>query len=92
MESFIAEKKTEGRSLQTLESYSNSFKKFFFCFDEELSKKEMNKGMVIHYKNYLQKGEDLHLASINHYLRDLRTFANWSIQKGILVKKASPRL
>lgn len=87
MENFIAEKKAEGRSSQTLESYSNSFKKFFFCFEEDMSTKEINKGMVIHYMNYLQKGESLKLASINHYLRDLRTFVNWCYDEGYISEK-----
>lgn len=87
MESFIAEKKAEGRSSQTLESYNNSFKKFFFCFDENMSTKEINKGMVLHYKNFLEKGESLHLASINHYLRDLRGFVNWCYSEGYINEK-----
>ena len=82
MENFISEKRAEGRSIQTIESYNNSFKKFFFCFDEEMSTKEIDKGMVLHYMNYLQKPENLHLASINHYLRDLRTFVNWCYAEG----------
>ena len=92
MDSFIAEKKAEGRSVSTLESYSNSFKKFFFCFDENTSTKEMNKGMLIHYMNFLQKGEDLHLASINHYLRDFRTFANWCYDEGYISEKLDVKL
>ena len=87
MENFIAEKKAEGRSGQTLESYKNSFKKFFFCFEKTMSSKEINKGMVLHYKNFLNKGEDLHLASINHYLRDLRTFVNWCYDNGYISEK-----
>jgi len=92
MESFIAEKKAEGRSSQTLESYNNSFKKFFFCFDESTSTKAINKGMVIHYMNYLQKGENLHLASINHYLRDLRTFINWCYDEGFISERVEVKM
>ena len=92
MENFISEKKAEGRSSQTLESYNNSFKKFFFCFDENLNTKEINKGMVIHYMNYLQKGEGLQLASINHYLRDLRTFVNWCFTEGYINEKVDIKM
>ena len=92
MENFLAEKKAEGRASQTLESYSNSFKKFFFCFDEDMNTKEISKGMVIHYKNYLEKGEGLHLASINHYLRDLRTFVNWCYSEGYINEKVDIKM
>lgn len=92
MENFIAEKRVEGRSAQTLESHSNSFKKFFFCFDENMGAKEIGKGMVIHYMNYLQKGETLHLASINHYLRDLRTFVNWCYNEGYISEKVDVKI
>lgn len=92
MESFISEKKAEGRSSQTLESYSNSFKKFFFCFEDDMSTKEINKGMVLHYKNYLEKGENLHLASINHYLRDLRTFVNWCYTEGYINERVDVKM
>ena len=92
MESFIAEKKAEGRAKQTLDSYNNSFKKFFFCFDEETTTKEINKGMIIHYKNHLEKGENLQLASINHYLRDLRTFINWCYDEQYIPEKVEVKL
>ena len=92
MDIFIAEKKAEGRSSQTLESYRNSFKKFFFCFDHDTKSVDINKGMIIHYMNYLQKGEDLHLASINHYLRDLRTFINWCYENGYIREKVDVKL
>lgn len=92
MENFISEKRAEGRSIQTIESYNNSFKKFFFCFDEEMSTKEIDKGMVLHYMNYLQKPENLHLASINHYLRDLRTFVNWCYIEGYINEKVDIKM
>ena len=93
MEMFLNEKKAEGRSDQTIESYNNSFKKFFFCFDREtMSTKEIDKGTVIHYQNYLNKGEDLQLASINHYLRDLRTFFNWCYNEGYIDEKVDVKL
>ena len=91
-EIFLAEKKAEGRSKGTIESYDNSFKKFFFCFDDKITTKEINKGMVIHYMNYLQKGENLHLASINHYLRDLRTFVNWCYADGYINEKVDVKM
>lgn len=92
MEIFVAEKKAQGRAKATLESYDNSFKKFFSCFDEKMNTKEINKGMIIHYMNYLQKGESLHLDSINHYLRDLRTFVNWSYSEGYINEKVDIKL
>ena len=92
MEYFKAEKKAEGRSDNTIESYNNSFKKFFFCFDEEMKTTELNKGIIFHYMNYLQKGENLHLSSINHYLRDLRTFLNWCYNEGYISEKIDVKM
>lgn len=77
MDDFIIEKQSDGRSSQTLESYNNSFKKFLDYFGEDMKVKDVNKGTMIQYKNHLQKEDQLALASINHYVRDMRTFLNW---------------
>ncbi len=57
-----------------------------------MSTKEIDKGMVLHYMNYLQKPESLHLASINHYLRDLRTFVNWCYMEGYINEKVDIKM
>lgn len=93
LEQYCNEKKAEGRSKATIESVENSFKKFFCCFDRsKMTTKELDKGTVIHYKNYLVKGEDLKIASINHYLRDLRTFLNWCFNEGYIDEKIDVKL
>ena len=92
MEMFIAEKKAEGRSPQTLESYNNSFKKFISCFGEEMLSKGIGKGTIIHYQNFLQKSEKLHLESMNHYLRDLRTFLNWCFTNCYISEKIEVKM
>ena len=76
MNEFIMEKEADGRSKSTIESYRNSFKKFLQYFSN-LKAKDISKDIIFHYKSYLQEEEHLSVSSINHYVRDLRTFMNW---------------
>lgn len=92
MEMFVAEKKAEGRSPQTLESYYNSFKKFISCIGDNTKSVDIDKGTIIHYQNYLQKAETLHLSSMNHYLRDIRTFLNWCYSNGYISNKIDVKM
>ncbi|MEE3481234.1 MAG: tyrosine-type recombinase/integrase [Lachnospiraceae bacterium] len=91
-EEFLDEKKAGGRSEKTLTSYSDSFKKFFDYFGEDKTTKDLNKGMIIQYQKHLEKTEELSLASINHYLRDLRTFVNWCYENNRLPEKVPVKL
>lgn len=92
MEMFVAEKRAEGRSSQTLESYKNSFKKFFSCFDEDIRSIDVSKGTIIHFQAFMQKAENLHLSSMNHYLRDIRTFFNWCFDGGYISEKIEVKM
>ena len=84
MEEFKAEKRADGRSIQTIESYKNSFAKFLDYFGEELTLGELTRQTIYQYKGHLLSLEELTLASINHYLRDLRTFINWCDESSYL--------
>lgn len=87
MEEFITEKKADGRSLKTLESYKNSFAKFIQYFGEELTIGEVTRASIYQYKGHLISVEELSTASINHYLRDLRTFINWCEERTYIQEK-----
>ena len=84
MEEFKEEKKADGRSIQTIRSYNDSFSKFLSYEGENMTIDSLNEDTIYHYKGRLVKemnNEALALASINHYLRDLRTFINWLYDK-----------
>lgn len=90
MEEFKEEKKADGRSPQTLRSYSDSFAKFFSYEEDDLTIESFSEDTIYHYKGCLVKemeNEALALASINHYLRDLRTFVNWLYDKTLIEKR-----
>ena len=92
MEVFLAEKKADGRAEKTLISYRDSFKKFLSCFGGDTKIDTIDNGTIIHYKNYLDKGETLHLASKNHYLRDLRSFIKWCQEDGYIAERIEVKL
>lgn len=86
MEEFITEKKADGRSYKTIESYNNSFAKYLQYFGKEMTIGQINRSTMYQYKAHLVKVEELAVASINHYLRDLRTFINWCDERAYLVE------
>lgn len=87
MEEFITEKKADGRSYKTIESYNNSFAKFLQYYGDDITIGQIDRSKIIQYKAHLQKVEELAIASINHYLRDLRTFINWCDERAYLQEK-----
>lgn len=90
MDEFKEEKKADGRSKQTLESYNNSFAKFLTYIGEDLTIDNFSEDTIYQYKGHLVKemeNEALALASVNHYLRDLRTFVNWLYDKTFISQK-----
>lgn len=88
---YLDYKRTYGRSEKTLESIRNSFKKFFVCFGDDITVGAIDTGLVYHYTNYLKKLE-LTTSSINHYLRDLRTFVYWCHEQGHLEQKIEVKM
>ena len=81
MQEFIIEKKADGRSPKTIESYNGSFQKFLNYFGKDMKLGDLNRSAIYQYKNHLSSVEELSVASINHYLRDLRTFVYWCIER-----------
>lgn len=86
LEIFIADKESQGRAKKTIIDYEESVKKFIdYTGDKEIT--ELVVGDIIKYRNHLLKGEELHNESINHYLRDLRTFVNYAYKYEYIEKK-----
>ena len=86
LDEYIDEKRTFGRSEKTIESITNSFKKFFGYFGDEITVSAVDKRLIYQYTNHLTK-QELSVSSINHYLRDLRTFLNWCYEQEYLEQK-----
>lgn len=80
---FLKEKEREGRSAATLENYKITLKKFISALEleEELKIKEIDKNYIDTFIDILKEEEEMKPTSINHYLRDLRTFFNWASDK-----------
>lgn len=77
-EEFMDEKLILGCSQSTMDNYKLSFELFvrFNDFTEETTTDEINQALFFKYMNTL-KLEGKAASTINHYLRDLRTFMNW---------------
>ena len=81
---FSAEKKVLGVSEVTIKNYENSLKRFFSynsCVDVVAA--EISGGDILEFVSHLQE-EDLSVAAINHYLRDLRAFFRWCSRMGYM--------
>ena len=92
MDEFIGEKKADGRSAKTIESYVSSFAKFTDYFGEDFTIGNLTRSTIYQYKGHLQSVEELSLGSINHYLRDLRTFVNWLDERALLGERIKVEL
>ena len=79
---FKNEKKILGLSESTLQNYEDSLKRFMAymgCSDMQI--REIEYRDILEYTQALQNDE-LSVASINHYLRDIRAFFNWNSRAG----------
>ena len=77
-EDFIQEKEATNKSKSTIRNYNLSFDIFYeyhnLTTSTELDSIDMS--MIYQWINHM-KNNEVRPASINHYLRDLRTFFNW---------------
>lgn len=75
---FIDEKEAKNLSASTLKNYEFSFNSFcsFYGFDEETTTDVINESLFYKWINTL-KLDGIKPTSINHYLRDTRTFFYW---------------
>ncbi len=86
MDEFITEKRADGRSEKTLESYRGSFDKYLNYFGENMKVGEITRSSVYQYKGYLVNLEELSIQSVNHYLREIRAFIYWCIDRTYIVE------
>ena len=85
-EIFIADKESQGKAKKTLMCYEESIDKFI-KYNGDCVASDLNIGNIIAYRRHMVKEEELKTASINHYLRDLRTFINYGIDNGFITNK-----
>lgn len=81
-EEFIREKEYQGRAASTIRNYKQTygFFKEFHGLDEDTLAKEIEKEMV--YEWIAEKAsDDISPSSINHYIRDIRTFLYWCMEE-----------
>jgi integrase/recombinase XerD len=85
VEEFITEKKADGRSEKTIKSYRGSFSKMLQYFGNDWKIGDITRSTVYQYKGHLVSLEELSTSSINHYLRDFRTFIYWCKERAYIV-------
>lgn len=74
---FRAEKKMLGRAEKTLVNYEESLKRFLQELQwEDCRIQELDKLDIMEFVEQLQE-QQVRTETINHYLRDLRSFLNW---------------
>ena len=92
---FIQEKEATNKSKDTIRNYNLSFD--IFCEYHNIASSteldEINIGMIYQWINHMRNNE-VRPSSINHYLRDLRTFFNWcymreKMQEALPIKELS---
>ena len=81
-EEFMIETEAKGRSVKTLKNYKQSYNYFFRFngFDDNTTTNEVTQQQLFKWMNSL-KNEGRKAATINHYLRDVRTFLYWCMEK-----------
>lgn len=84
-EQFIEEKTALGLSQKTLTNYSNSYSKFYDYHELTSDTLLDDIQLPLFYKwiNHM-KNDEIRPQSINHYLRDWRTFMNWCNERDML--------
>lgn len=79
---FIAEKALEGLSSPTLENYVKSFRYFmsYTSINQDMAIEVINKDAFLNWIAKMKEENKKH-TTINHYLRDVRTFAYWCMSE-----------
>ena len=78
---FIEEKEAQNKSAATIHNYKQSFEKYcaFNEFDDNTGIEEADQKAFLHWVNTM--AQDLPPTTVNHYLRDVRTFLNWCMDE-----------
>lgn len=81
-EEFIREKEGQNKAYSTIRNYKQSFNFFyeFHEFDETTLVKDIEKGMIYEWIQ-AKAQEDISESSLNHYIRDVRTFLYWCMDE-----------
>lgn len=80
---FLKEKEIHGASKATIETYKGSFKKITTFIGKEATINQLDKNFVTSFLHHLNNS-NLSVYTINHYLRELRTFAYWCMDNGYI--------
>ena len=85
---FIYEKQVMGKAKSTIVSYTDSYRAFikFFSLDEDkFDINKVNYAFVMIWIDYMRnEDENKSDNTVNHYLRDIRAFLYWSMEKGYI--------
>ena len=73
---FISEKEATNKSPSTVKSYKKTYKKFCDKFGEIEDTQSITQSMFYRWSQSMLN-DGISPESINHYLRDMRTFVNW---------------
>lgn len=79
---FISQKEAENKSAKTIHNYKQSFEQLsnYYNWDRETDFDSVSDKTFYQWIMSMKKN-DIREASINHYLRDCRTFFNWAVDK-----------
>lgn len=77
---FMLEKEARNLSPATLTSYKNSQIRFMKFIGERNTAEDITESTYFAYIHQM-KEEELKITSINHYIRDLRAFLNWCMDR-----------
>lgn len=75
---FLDAKEAKGLADKTIENYEKSIAKFikYLDLDKEMDIKEIDESDFYHFINAM-RADEIRTTSINHYIRDLRSFFSW---------------
>jgi len=80
---FIQEKEALNKSAATIRGYTDSFKmwhKYLVVSEMSLDVKDIDAGYVFSFMNH-SLNEEMKPTSLNHYLREIRAFLYWCMEK-----------
>lgn len=82
---FIQQKEANGLASSTIRNYNLSYHIFYTYneFDKETPVTEINSNIINKWINHMRK-EEIAPSSMNHYLRDIRAFANFCVKREYL--------
>lgn len=79
---FLDAKEAKGLASKTIENYEKSIAKFikYLGIDKETNIKDIDESSFYHFINAM-RADEIRPTSINHYIRDLRSFFSWCAER-----------